>query len=95
MFFASIIINKIYSKIDMLSSDKYTLYTTNLISLNNTKLSDSSKLGMISNNDDIEGYVLANTLKNKEDLEQEVVYYDDYYSMLEALYNEEVEINLK
>lgn len=91
MFFASIIINKIYSKIDMLSGEEYTLYTTNLISLKNTKLSNSSKLGMISNNDDIEGYVLANTLKNKEDLEQEVVYYDDYYSMLDSLYNNEVD----
>lgn len=91
MFFASIIINKIYSKIDMLSAEEYTLYTTNLISLKNTKLSNSSKLGMISNNDDIEGYVLANTLKNEEDLEQEVVYYDDYYSMLDALYNNEVD----
>lgn len=91
MFFASFIINKIYSKIDMLSSNEYTLYTTNLIALTDTELTDDSKLGMISNNDDIEGYVLANTLKNNEKLDQEIVYYEDYYSMLDALYNEEVD----
>lgn len=90
MFIVSIVINMIYSKIDMLSSKDYTLYTTNLVSLNNTNLVSDSKLGMISNNDDIEGYILANTLKNKEDLDQEVVYYDDYYSMIDALYNGEV-----
>lgn len=90
MFIISIVINTIYSKIDMLSSKDYTLYTTNLIALNNTELASDSKLGMISNNNDIEGYILANTLKNKEDLDQEVVYYDDYYSMIDALYNGEV-----
>lgn len=90
MFFASTVINKIYSKINMLSSQDYILYTTNLIALKETELDDDSKLGMISNNEDIEGYVLANTLKNKENLEQEVIYYDDYYAMLEALYNKEI-----
>ncbi len=88
---ATIVIDKIYNNIDMLSSDEYTLYTTNLISLKDTNLTKDSKLGMINNNDDIEGYILANSLKNKEHLEQEIVYYDDYYEMLEALYNKEVD----
>ncbi len=91
MFVVSIFITKLYSQIDMLSNQEYTLYTTNLIALSDTTLTDESKLGMISNNDDIEGYILANTLKNKEDLEQEVVYYDDYYAMLDALYAHEVD----
>ncbi len=90
MIFASIIINTFYSKIDMLSSQEYTLYTTNLIALTETELTTSSKIGMINNKQDIEGYILANTLKNKENLEQDVIYYDDYYSMLDALYNKEV-----
>ncbi len=90
MFTISIVINKIYNKIDMLSSDEYILYTTNLIALKDTELKSDSKLGMISNHDDIEGYVLANTLKNKEKLNQEVIYYDDYYEMLDALYKGEI-----
>lgn len=91
MLFASIIINKIYSKIELISSQEYTLYTTNLIALKETELNKDSKLGMISNNEDIEGYVLANTLKNQENLEQDVEYFDDYYTMLGALFTHEVD----
>lgn len=91
MITATVIINKIYNNIDMLSNEEYTLYTTNLIALKDTELEKTSKLGMINNNEDIEGYVLANTLKTNEKLEQEVEYYDDYYSMLDALYNHEVD----
>ncbi len=91
MLFVSIFINKIYSKLEMISSQEYTLYTTNLIALNKTELTNTSKLGMIDNNEDIEGYVLANSLKAKENLKQNVTYYDDYYSMLIALYKGEVD----
>jgi LCP family protein required for cell wall assembly len=84
-------INKLYNKIDMMSSSDYTLYTTNLIALNETELNSSSKLGMIENEDDIEGYKLAKKLIAKENLKQEVVYYEDYYEMIDALYNNEVD----
>lgn len=91
MVFASVVIYKIYSKIDMFTQQEYTTYTTNLIALNATELTSSSKLGMISNNDDIEGYTLANTLINKEGLTQKVEYYDDYFTMLSALYSKEID----
>jgi LCP family protein required for cell wall assembly len=91
MILAAIIINKIYSKIDMISSSDYTLYTTNLIALKETELDSNSKLGMIENEDDVEGYKLANSLIEKENLKQEVIYYEDYYSMIDALYNHEVD----
>jgi LCP family protein required for cell wall assembly len=91
ILFLSIVINNIYNKIDMMSKSDYTLYTTNLIALNETNLTNTSKLGMIQNEDDIEGYVLANSLIKKENLEQEIVYYEDYYTMLDALYNNEVD----
>lgn len=90
MLFASIVIHRLYGKLEMISNQDYTLYTTNLIALKDTELNSSSKIGMISNNEDIEGYILANTLMNKENLEQEVEYFDDYYSMLNALYNKEI-----
>lgn len=91
MCFASIVIHKVYSKIDMLSNEEYTLYTTNLIALSNTEFTEDSKMGMIQNTEDIEGNVLANTLIQKENLNQEVLYYEDYYSMLDALYQHEVD----
>lgn len=90
MLVAAIIIQRLYGKLEMFSNKEYTLYTTNLIALKDTEIDSYSKLGMVSNNEDIEGYVLANTLKNKENLNQEVEYFDDYYSMLNALYNKEI-----
>lgn len=91
LLFSSIIINKLYNKLEMFSNQEYTLYTTNLIALKDTTLKSDSKIGMIDNKEDIEGYILANTLKSKENLNQEVVFYDDYYIMLNALYNHEVD----
>ena len=91
MAFASVVIYKIYSKIDLITNPDYTTYTTNLIALNETELKSTSKFGMISNNQDIEGYTLANTLRTKENLKQEIVYYDDYFTMLNALYSKEID----
>lgn len=91
MVFASIVIHKIYGKLELISTPDTTTYTTNLITLKDGKLESTSKIGMISNSEDIEGYVLANTLRNKKNLKQNVEYYDDYYSMLNALYNKEID----
>ncbi len=91
LFLTSFIIHRLYSKLEMLSGQEYTQYTTNLISLKDTIFNENSKMGMISNNKDIEGYVLANTLISKENLKQKVEYFDDYYSMLNALYNKEID----
>ncbi len=90
LFVASVIIHRIYGKLELLTNKEYTLYTTNLIALKETELNPNSKIGMISNNEDVEGYILANTLKNKENLSQEVEYFDDYYTMLNALYSKEI-----
>ena len=91
MLFSSLVIHKLYSKIEMFTNQEYTVYTTNLISLKETELKSTSKIGMIDNNEDIEGYVLANTLKTKENIKGEIKYYDDYYIMLNALYNKEID----
>lgn len=91
MLVVAIAINKVYANINQISSKEYTTYTTNLVSLKDTEITSSSKLGMIDNKEDIEGYVLANTLKNKEKLEQEIIYFDDYYTMLDALYKKEID----
>ena len=37
---------------------------------------------MINNEDDIEGYILANKLIKKENLKNDITLYDDYYKML-------------
>lgn len=91
MIFAFLVISKLYSKIEMFTNQEYTTYTTNLIALNETELTSTSKIGMISNNEDIEGYILANTLVNKENLKQKIEYYDDYFTMLNAMYKKEID----
>ena len=91
LFFSSSLINTLFEKLEMFSKKEYTHYTTNLISLKDTELNAKSKIGMISNNEDIEGYVLANTLIQKNNLNYEVEYFDDYYTMLNSLYKEEID----
>ncbi len=91
LLFITVVINHLYGKLELLTNQEYTTYTTNLVALKETELKSESKLGMISNSDDIEGYILANTLINKNHLENKIEYYDDYYSMLSALYNKEVD----
>lgn len=91
MVFAFLVISKLYSKLEMFTNQEYTTYTTNLIALQETELTATSKIGMISNNEDIEGYILANTLRNKENLTQKIEYYDDYFTMLNAMYNKEID----
>ncbi len=89
--FGSYTINKFYGKIDKLSTSKYTLYTTNLIALSDTEITSDSKLGMIENEEAIEGHVLAKELIKNKKLKNEINYYEDYYSMLAALYNKEID----
>lgn len=89
--FVSYHINKVYNKVDNISK-KYVTYTTNMIVLNSTEEKDIKKIGQISNKKDIEGYVLANKIIEKEDIdEDDIVTYDDYYEMLTALYAKEID----
>lgn len=91
LFGSSFIIQKFYSKIEMITNQEYTTYETNLISLKDTELKSNSKIGMIDNKEDIEGYILANKLKDKENIKGEIKYFDDYYIMLNSLYNKEID----
>ena len=80
-----------YNKIEKLTISDYTTYTSYLIAMNDKNIEKDSKLGMIKNENDIEGNVLAKELIKKEKLKNEITYYEDYYAMLNALYNKEVD----
>ena len=62
--FASYYINKTFNKVDTLSK-KYVTYTSNLIAMQDTNEDDIAKIGMISNKDDVEGYILAQKIVEK------------------------------
>ena len=81
-------INKTYGIVDNLSKDKI-LYTTNLVSLTETE--EIKIVGMISNEKDPEGYILPMEYLDKNNHNYEIKSYDDYYLMLDDLYNSTIE----
>jgi len=83
-------IRVVYREIDDFSKEM-VVYTTNLIALNYVEIEESSKLGMIEDEDDIEGHILAKKLMEREKLDNEIIYYDDYYEMISDLYEGEIE----
>ncbi|MDD2208550.1 MAG: LCP family protein [Bacilli bacterium] len=87
-FFAFYYINKTYGYIDNISKDK-VLYTTNLITLAGKE--DIKNIGIISEENDIEGYILPTEYLNKNKNNYQITYYDDYLSLLNDLYDEEID----
>lgn len=87
----SLAINKVYGLLDNMSKDT-VLYTTNLITMKNTTFKNdaSFKVGMINNETDTEGNVLAYELIEEKDLKVTVEKYDTYFELLEKLYNGEL-----
>lgn len=84
----SLAINKVY--VLLASMNKETvIYTTNLITLKNTEFSNDEtfNVGIINNETDIEGNVLAYELINNEKLNIKVEKYDTYFELLEKLYD--------
>lgn len=87
----SLAINKVYGMIASISKDT-VIYTTNLITLKDTKFenNESFVVGMINNETDIEGNILAYELIDKEKLKVKVEKCDTYFELLEKLYNGEL-----
>ncbi len=88
--FLSFNLNKVTSYLNKIN--KKVTYSTSLITLksNHEEIGDN-KLGMIKNENSKEGYILANRLIKDNKLEKnEIVYYDDYLSLIHALYNDEI-----
>lgn len=94
-FYASNLISKSVSFIDKLNKDEVT-YKSSLIVMkdgNYTTLKKvkNAKIGIISDKDDTEGYVLAQNIIKKDKIDDDnLVEYDDYLSMLNDLYDNEV-----
>ena len=94
-YFASTFISKTMSYLDNLNKDEVT-YTTNLIVLSDgdttKKNIKKKKIGIISDEDDTEGYVLAQKLIKEKNISADNIYdYDEYIVMLKALYAGEID----
>lgn len=88
---ASYYIDKVYAKLDNFTIKETSTYTSVLLTMKDTEITESSKLGMIDNVNDREGYILAKELIEKEKLTQEITSYDDFLIMLNDLYDKKID----
>lgn len=84
-------INELYSSLGNFKEKEKIIYTTKLIALKDTKFDENSKIGMIQMKDDIEGYILPHELIKQKKLKNEIVTYNDYYTMLDAMYDKKID----
>ncbi len=90
---SSYYINKIYNVLDNFTKSDTSVYTTVLLTLNDTEFNDDSVLGMINNENNRENYILAKEMIAKENIKNEIKSedYDDIHILVSALYNHEVD----
>lgn len=85
---ATIYIDRAYNIIDSVQK-KYVDYSSVMISMKDTQ--EYNKIGMISAKEDPTGYVIPKDMIEKYDIEGEIIYYDDYISMMADLYENEID----
>ena len=88
----SIYINKTYNTLDTMNKDTI-LYSSSLIVKKETNFKNNKKfkVGMINNEEDIEGNYLANELIDNKKLNKITIeYYDNYLEILGDLYSDKI-----
>jgi len=84
-------INELYGSLSNFGERDKVIYTTNLITLSDTKFDETSSIGIISNKDDPEGYILPHELIKKKKIKNDLTTYNDYFSMMNALYEKKID----
>lgn len=90
LFSFTYLLNILYGSIDSLKEDDQVVYTSYLIKLKDNEFNKESKIGMIKDDNDIEGNILALEIIKKEKLVNEIVYYDTYTDLLMGMYDNNV-----
>lgn len=94
-YFATYNLNKISNSISKVT-DKYTNYSTSLIAMKDSNIKDindlkKKKIGIISDTNDTEGYVIANEIVKEENIDKKyLVEYDNYLDMLSDLFDDKI-----
>lgn len=90
-------INKVYSAISNVNKD-YITYSSSLITLKSSNINDvddvtDKDIGIINDEDSVDGYVLANEIieENKLKDNNEIKEYDNYTAMINDLYDEKLD----
>ena len=89
----SIYINKTYNIVDNMNK-KMVTYSSSLVVMKDTNFKNDKDfvVGMINDETDIEGNVLANKLIDKKKLDKiDIKYYDNYLEMLGDLYSKSID----
>ena len=88
-------IYKTYNAIDKLTTSD-TTYSSSLISLSTNKASDissigSGKIGMVDDDTNVSGYQIPKEIIENEKIKNEIVEYESYIDILNALYDKDIE----
>ncbi len=82
-------IDVVYGEIGNLTDRDTTIYTGYLITLKDT--ATINNVGMINNEDDIEGYKVANKIIKENKLKYNIKSYDTYEELIYDLYNHQID----
>lgn len=82
--------NFLYRQVSYLSEKQQITYTTYLINFKNQDFKSTSTIGIIANQTDIEGYILAQKIINQYKLKNKIIEYSSYNEMLNAFYRGKV-----
>jgi len=88
---ASYYIDRMYGKLENFTIKETSTYSTVLLTMKDNEITENSKLGMIDNENDREGYILAKEMIKKENITNEIQSYDDFLIMINDLYNQKID----
>lgn len=84
--FVSFSINKIYNKIENFTTKETSTYTTVILAKKETEFTNNSTIGIITDETDRTGYILPMEWIKKEDIKNELEYFESPLELLNALY---------
>ena len=92
--FISCNVKNIYNKLHNISSSS-TVYSSSVVTLNTNNINsieslDKITIGMINEDNNIEGFEIPNQIIKDEKLNWEIKYYENYPALIQALLDEEV-----
>lgn len=95
IFLIAFNIQKIYDKLSGISSNS-TTYSSSIVTRNDNSVNDLSgmgnaNIGRIEDQNSVDGYTIPGEIITEKHLTNEIVTYDDFVSMIQALYDKKID----
>ena len=92
--YASFTVHNIYGKLAGITSSS-TTYSSSLVTLNSNTISSikdigSSKIGILDDTENVDGYIIPNEIIESNKMTNEIVKYSDYITMINSLQEKEI-----